>query len=403
MPRVRRPRFLFFYCQDHGFVDVERLLAGELVPSSLRQVYGMSPALGEPTPVSAGDVELVLSFPSDEWVEPPAEATEAVRALVEGGVLLLEDAEGELAELRRRDEALAETGWNAYAALFHFLTRWRDVDLRPREPGREPAGEIPPLTRESVERFVELRGPPPPALHRLERPRAVRELPAVHRDDGLFALLGRRRTTRAFDPGRAVSLDELATVLRYVAGVHGYAPVLGDVVTLKRTSPSGGGLHPVEAYPVIADVEGLEPGLYHYATGEHALELIEPLGSADEARALATAFMCGQTYFGSAHAFLVLAARFARNHWKYRNHHKAYPAMLMDAAHLSQTLYLVATELGLGAFVTAAVNGAVVEERLGLDGYREGVLAISGFGPPAAEPSPFDPEFLPFVPRETRL
>jgi putative peptide maturation dehydrogenase len=403
MPRVRRPRFLFFYCHDHGFVDVERLLEGELVSSSLRQVYGVSAARGEATPISPEDVALVLSIPSDTWVEPPADASEAVRALVEGGVLLVEDGDGELAELRRREEALAETGWNAYAALFHFLTRWRDVDLRPREPGGEPTGEIPPLTRESVERFLELRGPPPPPFHRLEQPRAVRELPLVDRDDGLFALLGRRRTTRAFDAERAVTLDELATALRYVVGVHGYAPVLGDVVTLKRTSPSGGGLHPVEAYPLVADVEGLEPGVYHYATGEHALELVEPLASAEEARALATTFMCGQTYFGSAHVFLVLAARFARNHWKYRNHHKAYPALLMDAAHLSQTLYLVATELGLGAFVTAAVNGAAVEERLGLDGYREGVVAITGFGPPAAEPSPFDPEFLPFVPRETRL
>jgi SagB-type dehydrogenase family enzyme len=97
----------------------------------------------------------------------------------------------------------------------------------------------------------------------------------------------------------------------------------------------------------------------------------------------------------------VLAARFERAFWKYRNHRKALTALVMDAAHLSQTLYLVATELGLGAFVTAAINNADIEERLGLDGYRQGVLAVGGFGRPAAQPSPFDPEFLPFVPRET--
>ena len=72
----------------------------------------------------------------------------------------------------------------------------------------------------------------------------------------------------------------------------------------------------------------------------------------------------------------------------------------MDAAHLSRTLYLVATELGLGAFVTAAINNVDIEERLGLDGYREGVLAVSGCGKPAAEASPFDPEFVPLSPRE---
>jgi nitroreductase len=72
----------------------------------------------------------------------------------------------------------------------------------------------------------------------------------------------------------------------------------------------------------------------------------------------------------------------------------------MDAAHLSQTFHLVCAELGLGVFVTAAVNGADAEERLGLDGFRDGVLALCGCGPPAAA-SPFDPEFLPYVPGET--
>ena len=100
----------------------------------------------------------------------------------------------------------------------------------------------------------------------------------------------------------------------------------------------------------------------------------------DEARAAATAFVCGQTYFGDAHVQVVLTARFDRAFWKYRNHRKALTALLMDAAHLSQTLYLVATELGLGAFVTAAINNTDIEERFGLDGYREGVLAVCGFG-----------------------
>ena len=73
----------------------------------------------------------------------------------------------------------------------------------------------------------------------------------------------------------------------------------------------------------------------------------------------------------------------------------------MDAAHLSQTLYLVATELGLGASVTAAVEQRRHRGQLGLDGYRNGVLAACGFGRAAAVASPFDPEFRPFVLRET--
>ena len=75
----------------------------------------------------------------------------------------------------------------------------------------------------------------------------------------------------------------------------------------------------------------------------------------------------------------------------------------MDAAHLSQTFQLLATERGIGAMVTAAVNAAEVDEELGVDGYAEGALALLACGAAAAGPTPLQPEFKPFVPRETVL
>jgi len=71
-------------------------------------------------------------------------------------------------------------------------------------------------------------------------------------------------------------------------------------------------------------------------------------------------------YLSRAHVLFLLVARFERTLWKYRWHPKIYSALLMEAAHFSQTLYLVAAELGLGAFVTAIVNNGDVDERLGL-------------------------------------
>jgi putative peptide maturation dehydrogenase len=181
-------------------------------------------------------------------------------------------------------------------------------------------------------------------------------------------------------------------VLRYVFGYHGFARLFGEITTLKRTSPSAGGFHPVEAYPLVLRVEGVEPGLYHYDSHGHALERLAPVEPA-EGRELAAQFVCGQTYFADAHVLVVLAVRFERAFWKYRNHPKALGALLMDAAHLSQTLYLVSTDLGLGAFVTAAINNVDIDERLGLDGYGDGALAVCGFGVPSPTPSPFDPVF----------
>ena len=77
---------------------------------------------------------------------------------------------------------------------------------------------------------------------------------------------------------------------------------------------------------------------------------------------------------------VVLAARFGRCFWKYRQHPKAYRAVTMDAGHLSQTLYLAATDLGLGAFVTCAINEVDIERELALDPLGEAALAVCGFG-----------------------
>lgn len=67
--------------------------------------------------------------------------------------------------------------------------------------------------------------------------------------------------------------------------------------------------------------------------------------------------------------------------------------MLLDAGHLAQTFALVAAELGLGAFVTAAINEVDMERALGLDGMAEGPLAVLGLGPRAArmDKGEFDP------------
>ena len=397
MVRVRRSRYVCFFCDDFPFLDVGLLLRGTVEPVTLQQVYALSILRGEAIPLSADEFDLAASTPSDDWVEAVDE--EATRELARKGVLLSDENDPELDTLRARHQSLESMGWNLEAALYYFLSKWRGIDMR-LLAGQDEGSDLLPPTDEAVQAFVDQFGPPPSAFSSVVTPLAVCELPLVERKGELYDVLLRRRTTRSFDRGAPLAQWELAVVLRYVFGYHGYVPLLGQVTTLKRTSPSAGGFHPIEAYPLILAVDELDPGLYHYNPAEHALELLAPLG-VDEARAAANAFVCGQTYFGDANVLLVLAARFDRAFWKYQNHRKALTALMMDAAHLSQTLYLVATELGLGAFVTAAVNNVDIEERLGIDGYREGVLAVCGFGRPAAERSPFDPEFLPFVPRQT--
>jgi putative peptide maturation dehydrogenase len=313
-------------------------------------------------------------------------------------VLLVDDDAEPSRSLRERDELLRTSGWNVYAALYHFLTRRHDFDLRDGLEDRD--AELPPITGAEIDDFIRRRGTPPPAFHAVENPLAVEALPPPIRTDGLSDVLRRRRTTRAFDTNVALTRTQLGAILYEVFGCYGYASVRPGVDTIKRTSPSAGGLHPIEAYPLVRNVEGLAAGLYHYCSRDHSLELVKQVDDLDE---LAKRAVCGQIYFAGAHVLLLLTARFARNHWKYRYHQRAYATMLLDVGHLSQTLYLVATELGLGAFVTAAINDAFVDEALGLDGCTEGTLAIAGCGRAAATRSPFDPVFEPYDPRHARL
>lgn len=387
MVRIRRPRYVCFFSDDFPFLDIEQLLRGDVAPVAMRQLCAFSILTSETVELSADELELVLATPSGEWVEAEDEA--GARTLGAKGVLLVEADDDELTALRELDDRLAALNWNLESALYHFITKWRSVDLRESD-----GGDLLPPDEEAVKEFVGLYGMPPPAFHAVSSPQEVHELPRAEREGELYDILLARRTSRAFARDEPLGLDELAAVLRYVFGYQGCARLLGEVTTLKRTSPSAGGFHPVEAYPLLINVEGLEPGLFHYNGGKHTLERTATL-RADEARELAACFVCGQTYFADAHAVVVLAARFDRAFWKYRNHQKALAALLMDAAHLSQTLYLVCTEMGLGAFVTAAVNNVDIEEALGLDGSRDGVLAVCGFGKPAADRSPFDPIFEP--------
>lgn len=365
-------------------LDVGALLRGEARLEREPRLSGVSIITGEEHVLTREEVDLLLELPLEEWTpcsDPLLDELERKGlAVVEGS------------DTAARDELLTATQWNVYGALYHSRTRWRGVDTKLGAPDVVDDALLAAATRE----FVELHGEPP--THFASVDGAVRHaLPIVERDDGLFATLRLRRTSRRFDRSNRLRESELSTLLQAVYGVQGVATIVGDVKGVRKTSPSGGGLHPIEAYPLVLEVEGVEPGLYHYHCGEHALELLEPL--ADEAaRDLAVAFACGQGYFRDAGLLVVLAARFERSFWKYRGHEKAYAVTLMDAGHLSQTFYLVCAELGLGAFVTAAINNVDIDERLGLDGFAEGSLAIVGCGPLVEESSYLQPAFEPYRP-----
>jgi putative peptide maturation dehydrogenase len=390
--RVRRTQYLHLRLEDAVVVDVAGLLRGRLDLGRGSGILAVSALTGGETPLEPEELELLRSIPDSDWVDAAGLDPAIVERLVAAGSLVSDADELPAARLRRRDELLDGGHWHPEAALFHARTTWTDVSVAPTwELDPEPVAD------ELVEQALERLGEPPPHFHEVGGGHGVRELPLVARQGGLRAVLAARRTTRSFDPAARIGREQLSILLHEVYGCHGTTPLHGARLALKKTSPSGGSLHPIEVYPLVLRAEGVETGLHHYRVRDHALELVEPL-SEGEASALAECFVCGQAFFADAAVLFVMTARFARSFWKYRRHDKAYPALLLEAGHLSQTLYLVAAELGLGAFVTAAVNAGNVEERLGLEPAEEGVLAICGCGVRAPGRSDLEPEFEPYEP-----
>ena len=248
-----------------------------------------------------------------------------------------DSGDARLDELLRRHEQLDAGAWNGLAATYHFMGRWQDAHTRvePADNSRENRdwGMLDP---DDAADFLARHGQPPPHFHTVEAATSRHSMPTVERQGGLWDTLARRRTTRLYDASKPVSRDDLATVLKYAFGCHGTAPMFDGIEGIKKTSPSGGGLHPIEIYPLVLNAEGLAPGLYHYHLGRHALDQLQEMTEA-AARELADELTAGQRYTTQAGVLFLMTARFFRNFWKYRRHDKAYGVLLIDAAHLSQT------------------------------------------------------------------
>jgi putative peptide maturation dehydrogenase len=388
----RRSRFTLFAFDDSLSFDPVALLRGEPPTQVSRApIIALSILTGRRHSLAPVELELLGALPTERWSEPDGMDTSLLDRLVESG-LLISDAPSPVATaLRDRDETLARTAWHRDAALYHFMTQWTGVVLIEDPDGLAEAA------RSAAERHAVAHGPGPGPFPDV-RPMSAIPLPGIERTEPLYRTLVARRTTRDFDLSRPVTLGQFDTIMRYVFGCHGHALSAMGTTVLKRTSPSAGALHAIEAYPIISGIADIAPGIYHYRVADHSLGLLRDL-DAEAAKQLATALMCGQRHLGTAHVSIVLTARFDRSYWKYREHARAYAALLMDAAHLSQTLQLVSTDLGLGAFVTLIVNGVDIEDALGIDGAQEGVIAMVGCGIPPATPTPLDLEFAPGPPR----
>ncbi|MBC7227573.1 MAG: SagB family peptide dehydrogenase [Thermoflexales bacterium] len=200
-------------------------------------------------------------------------------------------------------------------------------------------------------------------------PRIV--LPSPHPPGAdLWGIIAARRSRREYLSG-PLPLEDLSALLYAAQGVT--EPRWGF-----RAAPSAGALYPIETYVAVHDVAGLDPGLYHYAVADHALERVR----AGDLRAALVAAGVGQEMLGTAQVCFILTAIFQRTRWRYRE--RAYRYILLEAGHIGQNIYLAATGLGLGACAVGAFLDDRVNDLLGVDSSEEAALYLLTVGRVAA-------------------
>jgi SagB-type dehydrogenase family enzyme len=238
--------------------------------------------------------------------------------------------------------------------------------------------------------------PPPPAV----RPRwpgkkidLRKVLPAKAAPISPAArLLGERHSIRSFDSQRPITLAELSRFLDCTARVHSKwssrldlgdgGPVVGYAV---RPYPSGGGSYELELYLAVDRCEGLERGFYHYDAGGHALVAIGV--AANELEAMLAGAEFAMDARAAPQILITIAARFGRVSWKYSS--LAYALILKDVGVLIQTLYLMATDMGLGGCAIGTSNIELFAKMTGIEFHVEGPVGQfamgRGMGPQASD------------------
>ena len=211
---------------------------------------------------------------------------------------------------------------------------------------------------------------PEPVKTYPEAPQVSLDPPALENGMPIWEAVSGRRSIRDF-AREPIDLAELSQLLWAAQGVTREAVSWGF-----RAAPSAGALYPVETYLSVQNVDGLEPGIYHYSSRDHAVELLKE--GAFGAR-LAEAAL-DQDFLASAGIVFCWTAVFARSAWKYAE--RAYRYVYLDAGHIAQNVALAAVALGLGSCQVAALYDDDVNSLLGVDGAEESALYLTAVGRP---------------------
>lgn len=185
-----------------------------------------------------------------------------------------------------------------------------------------------------------------------------------------------RRSQTGRYTGDPITFEQVSSILRF-----SYGPTIaiaskkfpGEQFFL-RAAPSGGGLYPLEIYPLLLNVTGCEPGVYHYSVRDHSLEQLRAGNVRDEFLQCTTYADLGE----SAAAVFVITAVLPRTLSKYL--FRGYRFVSYDVGTCLQSFYMATTALRLGTCAIGGFYDDKVGELVGVDNVNENVMMLFSVG-----------------------
>ncbi len=213
-----------------------------------------------------------------------------------------------------------------------------------------------------------------------ERPQAVKcydekaqiiELPSSKdlelEKKSIKKLFQQRKSRRSYNK-EELSIKELSYLLWATQGLR------NNNVRL-RTVPSGGAVHPFEAYLSIRRVKSFKEGIYRYLPDQHSLLFVKNIDNIKEEIIKAAN---GQEFVGEAAVVFIWTVLPERGEWKYDI--LAHKLAALDAGHVCQNLYLSVESIGAGTCAVDAYNQKAADELLGVNGKDEFVIYMAPVG-----------------------
>ena len=209
----------------------------------------------------------------------------------------------------------------------------------------------------------------------------LRDLSAAANENSPFTrLLHERHSTRVFDSQKPITIAELSRFLESTARVLSTWETESkdgpSVAYTARPYPSAGASYELELYLAVGECDGLARGFYHYDAEEHALVAISVRSAEFEALLAQARFAMDAP--ASPQVLIVITARFGRMSWKYSG--LAYALILKNVGVLTQTFYLMATDMELGGCAIGIVNIDLFAKMTGIEFHIEGPVGQFALG-----------------------